>query len=60
MTRLVAAAALADPVAACSQMGLSLGWHIACFGVGFPALVVFAEWRGQRTGDPYYQLLARR
>lgn len=55
-------AALADPVAARSQMGLSLGWHIilACFGVGFPGLVLFAEWRGQRTGDANYRLLARR
>ena len=35
-------------------MALSLGWHIviACFGVGMPALVLLAEWRGQRTGDP--------
>lgn len=55
-------AALANPVAARSQMGFSLGWHIiiACFGVGFPALVAFAEWRGQKTGDPAYTLLARR
>jgi cytochrome d ubiquinol oxidase subunit I len=62
MSLLIAAAGLADPVAARSQMGLSLGWHIiiACFGVGLPALVVFAEWRGQRTGDPNYRLLARR
>jgi cytochrome d ubiquinol oxidase subunit I len=45
-----------------TQMGLSLGWHIilACLGVGLPALVVFAEWRGLRTGDPVYRLLARR
>jgi cytochrome bd ubiquinol oxidase subunit I len=45
-----------------SQMGLSLGWHIilACLGVGLPALVLFAEWRGIRTGDPLYRLLARR
>jgi cytochrome bd ubiquinol oxidase subunit I len=61
-----AASALAaggvDPVAARSQMGFSLGWHIivACLGVGMPALVLFAEWRGQRTGDPVWQLLARR
>jgi cytochrome bd ubiquinol oxidase subunit I len=29
-------------------MGLSLGWHIifACLGVGFPALILIAEWRG--------------
>ena len=45
-----------------SQMGISLGWHIilACLGVGLPALVLFAEWRGIRTGDPVYRLLARR
>jgi cytochrome d ubiquinol oxidase subunit I len=43
-------------------MGFSLGWHIvvACLGVGMPALVLFVEWRGQRTGDPSYRLLARR
>jgi cytochrome bd-type quinol oxidase subunit 2 len=53
---------VADPVAARSQMGFSLGWHIvlACFGVGLPSLVVFAEWRGLRTEDPVYRLLARR
>ena len=55
----------ADPAnlfAARSQMALSLGWHIvvACLGVGFPALVMLAEWRGIRSGDPAYQLLARR
>jgi cytochrome d ubiquinol oxidase subunit I len=54
--------ATADPVAARSQMGLSLAWHIvlACFGVGLPGLVLFAEWRGIRTGDPHLRLLARR
>jgi cytochrome d ubiquinol oxidase subunit I len=52
----------ADPVAARSQMGFSLGWHIivACLGVGMPALVLFAEWRGRRSGDPAMALLARR
>jgi cytochrome d ubiquinol oxidase subunit I len=41
---------------------LSLGVHIplVCFGVAFPAMVVFAEWRGHRTGDPTYRTLARR
>jgi cytochrome bd ubiquinol oxidase subunit I len=54
--------ATADPVAARSQMGFSLAWHIvlACFGVGLPGLVLFAEWRGIRTGDPALRLLARR
>jgi cytochrome d ubiquinol oxidase subunit I len=59
---LAAASHVADPVAARSQMGFSLGWHIilASFGVGLPALVVFVEWWGLRTGDPAYRLLARR
>jgi cytochrome d ubiquinol oxidase subunit I len=33
---------------------------LVCFGVAFPALVVFAEWRHLRTGDPVYRTLARR
>ncbi|HSY14836.1 MAG TPA: cytochrome ubiquinol oxidase subunit I [Jatrophihabitantaceae bacterium] len=54
--------AAADPVPARSQMGFSLGWHIilACLGVGMPLMVLFVEWRGLRTGDVHYQLLARR
>src|SRR5437660_11721990 len=42
-------------------MGLSLGWHIvfACLGVGFPALILLAEWRGLR-GDADLMRLARR
>ena len=42
------------------QMALSLGWHIvvACFGVGFPALVLFAEWRAHRRGDQEMNALA--
>ncbi|MCU1547837.1 MAG: cytochrome ubiquinol oxidase subunit [Arthrobacter sp.] len=51
-----------DLMAARLQMALSLGWHIviACFGVGMPAITALAEWRGHRTGDPNYGLLARR
>lgn len=47
---------------ASAQMGFSLGWHIviASFGVGFPVLVLIAEWRGYRTSDATYTLLARR
>nr|WP_179791288.1 cytochrome ubiquinol oxidase subunit I [Actinopolymorpha rutila] len=43
-------------------MALSLGWHIilACLGVGMPAITLIAEWRGHRTGDPAYRMLARR
>jgi cytochrome d ubiquinol oxidase subunit I len=52
----------ADLMAARTQMAISLGWHIiiACFGVGFPLLAVFAEWRGVRTGDKVWGMLARR
>jgi cytochrome d ubiquinol oxidase subunit I len=59
---LAAATTTTDLYAARTQMALSLGWHIvvACLGVGFPALVLLAEWRGQRSGDPVWQLLARR
>jgi len=46
--------------AARAQMGLSLGWHIifACLGVGFPALILIAEWRGIH-GDADSMRLAR-
>ncbi|MGW2153169.1 cytochrome ubiquinol oxidase subunit I [Nonomuraea sp. NPDC001699] len=51
-----------DLGAARMQMALSLGWHIviACLGVGMPAITLLAEWRGHRTGDNNYRLLARR
>jgi cytochrome d ubiquinol oxidase subunit I len=59
---LVDAATPADFAAARTQMALSLAWHIvvASFGVALPAMTLFAEWRGQRTGDVAYRLLARR
>ena len=52
----------AGVIAPRSQMGFSLGWHIilACLGVGLPGLTLFFEWRGYRTQDPAYRLLARR
>jgi cytochrome d ubiquinol oxidase subunit I len=36
------------------QMALSLGWHIifSCFGIAFPLITVFAEWRGHKRGNP--------
>ncbi|MGR6968433.1 cytochrome ubiquinol oxidase subunit I [Streptomyces cynarae] len=51
-----------DLDAARAQMGFSLAWHIvlACLGVGLPLLTLIVEWRGVRTGDPSYRLLARR
>jgi cytochrome d ubiquinol oxidase subunit I len=55
-------AAAPDLTSARMQMALSLGWHIviACFGVGFPVLVLIAEWRAYKTGDATYDTLARR
>jgi cytochrome d ubiquinol oxidase subunit I len=44
------------------MQALSLSVHIplVCFGIAFPAMVLFAEWRYLRTGDPLYRTLARR
>jgi cytochrome d ubiquinol oxidase subunit I len=44
------------------MQALSLAVHIplVCFGIAFPALVLFCEWRFLRTGDTVYQALARR
>src|SRR4051794_2572786 len=41
---------------------LSLTVHIplVCFGIAFPSMVLFAEWRHLRTGDEVYRALARR
>ncbi len=41
---------------------LSFAAHIplVCFGVAFPAFVVFVEWLHLRTGDEVYRVLARR
>lgn len=45
-----------------SQMALTLGFHIvlACLGVGLPVLLLVAEWRYLRTGEPMWRMLARR
>jgi cytochrome d ubiquinol oxidase subunit I len=44
------------------MQALSLAVHIplVCFGIAFPALVLFCESRSLRTGDPVYRTLARR
>jgi cytochrome d ubiquinol oxidase subunit I len=44
------------------MQAMSFAVHIplVAFGVGFPAMVVFVEWLGMRTGDPLYRRLARR
>jgi cytochrome d ubiquinol oxidase subunit I len=42
------------------QMALSLGWHIifSCFGIAFPVITVFAEWRGYKRGNAVLTELA--
>jgi cytochrome d ubiquinol oxidase subunit I len=49
-------------LAARQMQALSFAVHIplVCFGIAFPAMVLFAEWLGLRTGDPLYTTLARR
>src|ERR1700683_5166574 len=44
------------------MQALSLSVHIplVCFGIAFPVLVLFAEYRYLRTGDQVYRTLARR
>src|SRR5437016_2510435 len=44
------------------MQALSFAAHIplVCFGIAFPALVLFVEWLHLRTGDPVYATLARR
>src|SRR5918995_3231273 len=44
------------------MQALSLGVHIplVCFGIAFPAMVLFCEGLWLRTGDPVYRALAKR
>jgi cytochrome d ubiquinol oxidase subunit I len=44
------------------MQALSLGVHIplVCFGISFPAMVLFVEWLHNRTGNPTYKALAKR
>ena len=44
------------------MQALSFVVHIplVCFGIAFPAMVLFAEWLYLRTGDDLYRTLARR
>ncbi len=53
---------MSDLLAARSQMALSLAFHIlfAVAGIGLPLLMVLAERRWQRTGDPAALDLSRR
>ena len=53
---------MSDLLAARSQMAMSLAFHIvfAVVGIGMPVLMVLAERRWQKTGDPLYLELAKR
>ena len=44
------------------MQALSFAVHIplVCFGIAFPAMVLFAEWLYLRSGDELYRTLARR
>jgi cytochrome d ubiquinol oxidase subunit I len=44
------------------MQALSFAVHIplVCFGMAFPAMVLFAEWRFLRSGDPLFRTLAQR
>jgi cytochrome d ubiquinol oxidase subunit I len=44
------------------MQALSFAAHIplVCFGIAFPAMVLFLEWRHLRTGDQLYRTLAKR
>ncbi len=53
---------MTDLLAARAQMAMSLAFHIvfAVVGIGMPVLMVAAEWRARRTGDPAALELAHR
>lgn len=53
---------MSDLLAARSQMGISLAFHIlfAVAGMAMPLFMAVAEWRHLRTGDPVYRELAYR
>src|SRR5947209_20243439 len=44
------------------MQALSFAVHIplVCFGIAFPAMVLFVEWLYRRTGDELYRTLAKR
>jgi cytochrome d ubiquinol oxidase subunit I len=49
-------------VQARQMQALSFAVHIplVCFGIAFPAMVLFVEWMYRRTGDALYGTIARR
>lgn len=55
-------AAQPDALEARQMQALSLAVHIplVCFGIAFPAMILFVEGLYLRTGDPVYKTLAKR
>src|SRR5579864_8834877 len=53
---------MSDLLAARSQMGMSLAFHIvfAAIGMAMPVFMVLAEWRWKKSGDAVYLDLAKR
>src|ERR1700674_2379319 len=53
---------MSDLLAARSQMGMSLAFHIifAAIGMAMPVFMVLAEWRWRESGDAVYLKLAKR
>jgi len=51
-----------DLLEARQMQAISLGVHIplVCFGISFPAMVLFVEGLWLRTGDPVYKAIAKR
>ena len=51
-----------DLLEARQMQALSFAVHIplVCFGIAFPAMVLFTEWLHMRTGSPVYKALAKR
>jgi cytochrome bd ubiquinol oxidase subunit I len=51
-----------DALEARQMQALSLGIHIpiVCFGIAFPAMILFVEGLYLRTGEPTYKALAKR
>jgi len=51
-----------DLLAARQMQAISLGVHIpiVCFGIAFPAMILFVEGLYLRTGNPTYKALAKR
>jgi cytochrome bd ubiquinol oxidase subunit I len=54
--------ALTNLEAARMQMAVSLGFHIvfAALGIGMPVMMLIAEYRANKAGDPEWRMLARR